>query len=87
MAQDTPSARERFDASIARQLWQAKHTARPALTLPHLAKVTGISTRSVSRYLDGERAPLLGDFYTLAEALGLDADEVLAQARREAEKP
>lgn len=86
MGIENADTRALFDASVARQLWEAKHTARPALSFPYLASITGISARSIIRYIEGERAPLLGDFYVLAEALGLDADEVLAKARHESEQ-
>jgi len=67
-----------IEIALAEQL--RMEAARLNVTQSHIAKETGLSLRSVSRYLNGERSIKISDLKKICDAMGVSAPAILKAA-------
>lgn len=67
-----------IEIALAEQL--RMESARRNVTQSHIAKETGLSLRTVSRYLNGERSIKVSDLKRISDAIGVSAPSILEAA-------
>lgn len=76
----TPSdAEQAFVLAVGRRIAAERHAA--GYSQRDFAKVSGVSKESLQRYEHGERQAPLGTLFKIADALGIEPEDLMRAAR------